>query len=122
MITVTAQAAEQIKQAAQQGGMEGMVLRLAARPTAEGGFEYGMGFDEAGDNDLAFVCEGIDVVFEPQYGPLLNGTVIDFVELEPGEFHFIFMNPNDPNYQPPGGGCGSSGGGGCGCGSGGCSS
>ena len=33
--------------------------------------------------------------------PLLEGTTIDYVELEPGEFQFIFMNPNDANYSPP---------------------
>jgi len=32
--------------------------------------------------------------------PLLTGTVIDYVEIEPGRHEFIFLNPNDPNYQP----------------------
>ncbi|PKM45279.1 MAG: iron-sulfur cluster assembly accessory protein [Gammaproteobacteria bacterium HGW-Gammaproteobacteria-1] len=116
MITVTPEAAKQIQMAAAQGGMEGLSLRLAARPGAHGGLEYGMGFDNSHDEDLSFNCEGVSVVFEPQYGPLLNGTTIDYVEMEPGQFHFIFMNPNDT-----GGGCGSGGGGG-GCGSGGCGS
>ncbi len=117
MITVTPEAAKQIQMAASQGGMEGLALRLAARPSAQGGLEYGMGFDDAHDDDLSFTCEGLNVVFEPQYGPLLTGTTIDYVELEPGQFHFIFMNPNDTG----GGGCGSGGGGG-GCSSGGCGS
>jgi iron-sulfur cluster assembly protein len=26
---------------------------------------------------------------------------MDYVELEPGSWQFIFMNPNDPNYKPP---------------------
>lgn len=134
MITVTAEAAKQIRLAAEQGGMEGLVLRLAARPTEAGGLEYGMGFDEVRDDDLTVTSEGVEVVFEPQYGPLLTGSVIDFVEIEPGQFHFIFMNPNDPNYRPADGcGCGSGGGcggdsdsdnnsgGGCGCSGGGCS-
>lgn len=118
MITVTPDAAKQIVSAAEQGGSQGMALRLAARPTAEGGLEYGMGFDEVREEDLTFTSEGIELVLEPQYGPLLKGTVIDFVELEPGQFHFIFMNPNDTNCTPPG----ENQGGGCGCGSGGCSS
>ena len=75
-------------------------------------------FDEVREEDLTFTSEGIELVLEPQYGPLLKGTVIDFVELEPGQFHFIFMNPNDTNCTPPG----ENQGGGCGCGSGGCSS
>lgn len=119
MITLTPQAAEQIRNAAQQSETENLSLRLAARQNPDGSMEYGMGFDETSENDLSFECEGIEVVFDAQYGPLLSGTVIDFVELEPGQYHFIFMNPNDANYSPgsDGGGCGSSGGcgGGCSC-------
>ena len=117
MITVPTEAAKQIRLAAEQSNVETLALRLAARPTESGGLEYGMGFDEPHDDDLSITTEGIEVVLEPQCGPLLTGTVIDFVEIEPGQFHFIFMNPNDPNYAPAGGGgCGSSNGGGCGCG------
>ena len=32
---------------------------------------------------------------------MLRGATLDFVELEPGDFQFIFLNPNDPNYVPP---------------------
>lgn len=115
MITVTPEAARQILQTASQGGMENMALRLAARPGPSGALEYGMGFDDAQEEDLSFDCEGVQVVLEAQYGPLLKGTTIDYVELEPGQFHFIFMNPNDA-------GCSSASNGGCssgGCGSGG---
>ncbi|MFA5627699.1 MAG: iron-sulfur cluster assembly accessory protein [Thiohalomonadaceae bacterium] len=115
MIKVTPEAAKQILLSATQNNMDNMALRLAARPTMQGSLEYGMGFDDPQDDDLSFTCEGIHVVMEAQYGPQLQGTTIDFVELEPGQFHFIFMNPNDP-------GCSSGGGGGCssgGCGSGG---
>ena len=37
--------------------------------------------------------------------------VLDYVEFEPGDFRFIFINPNDAS--PPAGTCG----GGCSCGS-----
>ena len=48
---------------------------------------------------------------------LLVGATLDFVELQPGEFQFVFINPNDP--PPIMGGCGGGSGGGCGsCGSG----
>jgi iron-sulfur cluster assembly protein len=33
--------------------------------------------------------------------PLLSGMTLDFVEIEPGSFQFIFMNPNDPEFTPP---------------------
>lgn len=115
MITLTPTAIEQVKASAAQSGAEGMALRLAAKKNPDGTMEYGMGFDEPTDDDLAFKFEDVEVVIGGEYGPLLNGTTIDYVELEPGQFHFIFMNPNDANYQPQGENSG-------GCGSGGCSS
>ncbi len=27
---------------------------------------------------------------------------MDYVELEAGTYNFIFLNPNDANYSPPG--------------------
>jgi iron-sulfur cluster assembly protein len=32
---------------------------------------------------------------------LLNDAVLDYVQLDDGKYEFIFLNPNDPNYQPP---------------------
>jgi iron-sulfur cluster assembly protein len=26
---------------------------------------------------------------------------MDYVEIEPGQFRFIFLNPKDPHYTPP---------------------
>lgn len=120
MITLTPAAIEQVHTSAQQSGITDAVLRLAAKQNPDGTMHYGMGFDEAKDDDLAFKFKDITVVFAGEYGPLLNGATIDYVELEPGQYHFIFLNPNDSNYTPPGsesssgGGCGSGGcGGGC---------
>ena len=101
MITVTQRAAEQIKKSAEEGGMQDLALRLAVREADDGSFEYGMGFDETKDDDMAFTSEGVELIIAPQYGPMFKGTVIDFVEYEAGDFRFIFMNPNDPNYEPP---------------------
>jgi len=101
MIKVTKPAAEQIIASAKEGGTEQLALRLAVKKQADGSFDYGMGFDEVKENDLTYNCEGIEVVFQPEYGPMLSGAVLDYVEMEPGEHRFIFMNPNDPNYEPP---------------------
>jgi iron-sulfur cluster assembly protein len=124
MITVTPEAARQVISAAEQGQMTHLSLRLAARRAADGSIEYGMGFDEANEDDLSFACEGIEVIMAPQFEALLNGATLDYVELNPGDSHFIFQNPNDAHYVPPGeGSCGSgSSGSGSGCGSGGCGS
>jgi iron-sulfur cluster assembly protein len=115
MITLTEKAIEQVKAAAEQSEAAGLALRLAAKKKPDGTMEYGMGFDEPKDDDLAFRFGDVEVVFGGEYGPLLNGATIDYVELEPGQWHFIFLNPNDANYQPSGGNDG-------GCSSGGCSS
>lgn len=102
MITITANAARQIRHSAKQGHMEGMPLRLAAKRNPDGSLHYGMGFDDsAKEEDLHFQSEGIDVVVSPVSLELLSGLVVDFVELEPGTHEFIFLNPNDPDYRAP---------------------
>jgi iron-sulfur cluster assembly protein len=62
---------------------------------------YAMGFDESSMEDELIRSGGVTVVIAPKEKALLQGTVLDYVELEPGDFKFIFMNPNDPNYVPP---------------------
>ncbi|MGD2084149.1 MAG: iron-sulfur cluster assembly accessory protein [Chromatiales bacterium] len=101
MFRVTPAAAEQVRSAAAQGGAEGMALRLAAARQNDGSFEYQMGFDAPREEDIRLNSEGVEVVMEPEYVPLLDETVLDYVELEQGEFQFIFLNPKDPSYQPP---------------------
>jgi iron-sulfur cluster assembly protein len=101
MITLTPQAAEQVRIAARQAGTEGMALRIAGRTNPDGTIAYGMGFDEAHDDDVRFTSEGVDVIVAVEHSRVLKGTVLDYVELEPGDFRFIFMNSNDANYAPP---------------------
>ena len=82
--------------------MEGLALRVAAVRRPDQSLHYAMGFDDSQlDGDQVFQSEGIDVVVAASSYPLLSGMTIDFVELEPGQPSFIFLNPNDPNYQPP---------------------
>ncbi len=100
MITLTDKAIEQVKKAAEQSEATGLALRLAAKRNSDGSMEYGMGFDDATDDDMVFRFGDVEVVMNGEYGPLLKGTTIDFVEIEPDQWHFIFMNPNDANYQP----------------------
>jgi len=101
MLTLTVAAAAQVQAAAQQGGAQGLALRLAARRQPDGTFDYRIGFDEATEDDIRIKCGGIDVVMTPEQVPLLNQATMDYVELAPGQFHFIFLNPQDPSYQPP---------------------
>lgn len=101
MFKLTPNAAEQVTKAARQGGTEGLSLRLAASRKPDGSFDYRMGFDEPGEDDIRFTSEGIDLLMAPEDVPLLDATVMDFVTLDDGNQHFIFMNPKDPNYKPP---------------------
>lgn len=119
MIQVTSIASQQIQNAAQQAGAQGMALRVAARRDFDGSIQYGMGFDEQGEGDFMLEADGVQVLVAVDSQALLNGATLDFVELSPGNMQFVFINPNDTG----GSSCGSSGGGGgCGSGGGGCGS
>lgn len=100
MITVTPEAARHIKHSAKQGNTQGMALRIAATRNEDGSLHYGLGFDDTSrEGDQIFKSEDIDIVVAPSSIDLLRGTVIDYVELEPGKFEIIFINPNDPAQQ-----------------------
>lgn len=101
MFTVTRAAAEQIRRSAKESNLAGLPLRIAVRRKEDGSLDYGMGFDEAAEEDLSVESEGVNVVIGPAFAEMLQDTTLDYVELEPGEFQFIFLNPNDPNYSPP---------------------
>ncbi len=101
MITLTAQAAEQVLGSAQQSDVKDVYLRLAARLDGNGTIEYGMGFDDRSDGDLVAVSHGVNVLISPGSAELLTGATLDFVEINPGESQFIFINPNDPSHRAP---------------------
>ncbi|MGZ8203701.1 MAG: HesB/IscA family protein [Burkholderiales bacterium] len=102
MIIITPQAAEQIKKSAQQAGLAEASLRLAARLGDKGSIEYGMGFDDKATDDMQVVASEITLLVSPGSVELLTGATLDYVEINPGEPRFIFINPNDPAHKPPG--------------------
>lgn len=99
--SVTRAAAAQIRHSMEAGDADGMGLRIAARTTTEGGLDYRMGFDERAPGDMVVVTAGVEVLVADTDLEVLRGTVLDYVELEPGSHSFIFINPNDPNHTPP---------------------
>jgi iron-sulfur cluster assembly protein len=102
MITVTPAAAEQIRLSARQGRMNDLPMRIAATRNPDGSIHYGMGFDDNQlEGDIHVTSEGIDLVVSGSSMLLLSGMTLDFVEIEPDSFQFIFMNPNDPDFTPP---------------------
>ena len=120
MFTLTSAAARQIQQAASASETQDMALRIAAKVDADGSMQYGMGFDDPKDEDMKLDLEGVAVVIADEYQGLLDDIVLDYVELEPGEFNFIFVNGRQSQGAPEQTSPGSCGGGGCsggGCGS-----
>lgn len=101
MFKVTKAAAEQIRDQATQGDMEELALRIVPAQAADGSIEYTIGFDEVRVEDTLINSAGVDIVFSSGDKELLNGTTLDYVEIEPGHKRLIFLNPNDPNYRPP---------------------
>ena len=110
MFKLTPAAAEQPLRAAEVQGDEPCV-RIAAKIDDDGERVYGMGFDEERDSDLVLDCEGVQILISPRSQQLLDATTLDFVELKPGEFQFMFINSAAPTCAPPAGGCGGCGGG-----------
>ncbi|WXU00293.1 MAG: hypothetical protein Ctma_1006 [Catillopecten margaritatus gill symbiont] len=101
MITITKRAAEEIGLSTQNPDTQGLQMRFAIDKTDEG-FQYLMGFDEFSDGDIHLESNGIEYVIAYAQKDLLEGTVVDFDEIDTeGGYGFIFMNPNDPNYEPP---------------------
>lgn len=99
MISITPEAAEHIRTSAQQGESKDMRLRVAVTTLENGNFHYALGFDDAArESDQHFQSEGVDIVVAAQSVEMLNGTIIDYVELD-GVMEIIFINPNDPAQQ-----------------------
>jgi len=120
MFTLTTTAAQQIQQAAASSGAQEMALRIAAKIDPDGSKQYGMGFDDPTEEDMKLDLKGVAVVIAGESQVLLADTVLDYVELNPGEFNFIFIDARDfqDEVEPaPSGGCGSGA-----CATGGCAS
>jgi iron-sulfur cluster assembly protein len=116
MIDIRPAAAEQIKTALSSQSEPGLVLRVAARRGDDGGTEYGMGFDERREQDEEIVTDaGITLLVSPPSLETIAGTVIDYVEIEPGDLRFVFYRADEtPADETP------AAQGGCSCGKGGC--
>jgi len=60
-----------------------------------------MGFDEQAEGDAKVVSNGVMILVSPGSIELLTGATLDYVEINPGEWRFIFANPNDPSHKAP---------------------
>ena len=102
MITLTAAALKQMEHSAELGNMQQVPLRIAIAEQGDGSFHYAMGFDEQRlPGDVFINVEDVSLVVSKNSQGLADSMTIDYVELEPGKFDFIFLNPNDPTYVAP---------------------
>ena len=101
MFRVSKEAVAELKKSMTHHDFDDMPLRIAAQKNTEGEIEYQMGFDEAGPGDTMIGCRGIDVIIANQHKSILQGTKLDYVEMDDGKKHFIFLNPNDPSFVEP---------------------
>ncbi|MDK9702641.1 MAG: iron-sulfur cluster assembly accessory protein [Sulfuritalea sp.] len=108
MFTLTPTAAEQIVRAAAEQPDRQRMLRVAAKHDEDDGeLVYGMGFDEEREDDLTLDAHGVTILISPLSQPLLENTTLDFSEVQPGEFQFIFRGGcTAPASKQGCGGCG----------------
>jgi iron-sulfur cluster assembly protein len=104
MFTLTPLAAEEISRAAASEPDGQPMLRVAAKIDEDDGeLVYGMGFDDEREDDLVIDGPGVAVLISPRSLPLLENTTLDFAEVQPGEFQFIFRA--GCTTPPTSGGC-----------------
>ena len=60
-----------------------------------------MGIDEKSEGDMQVAANGISILVSAGSVELLSGATLDYVEINPGEPRFIFINPNDPSHKAP---------------------
>ncbi len=102
MITVTESALDFIRRSAEQGDIEAeMGLRIAIKEASDGGYDYGIGFDEQREQDLDFDFSGVKIFINEQFRDYLEDATLDYVQLDEGEMSLIVLNPNDPTFVPP---------------------
>jgi iron-sulfur cluster assembly protein len=96
VLSLTARAAAQVLAQAAAAGGEEACLRIAAREEAGGEIVFGLGFDEPRSGDAQVESEGVTLLVAPASQELLDGVVIDWVEVEPGAYRFVFARADAP--------------------------
>ena len=92
-ITLTDAAAERVRNYLENRG-SGLGLRLGVKKTGCSGFAYVVNYaDKINKDDLVFTDQGISIVVDRSSLPLIDGTVVDFVQSGLNQA-FQFRNPN----------------------------
>jgi Fe-S cluster assembly iron-binding protein IscA len=91
---------------AHSANAEGMFLRVTGRLDETGAILHGMGFDELRPDDLQIETQGVRIVMTRAQEKLLDGVILDYVQLGTGHMRFVFVNPNDDGCVNSLGSCG----------------
>lgn len=92
LVTITPAALAQLRVALASADEPDLALRAAARRTEEGGIEFGMGLDEPREHDdVIEIDDTVTVLVSVASRDLMAGTEIDYVEVAPGDFRFVFQ-------------------------------
>ena len=92
MITVTANAAAEVKRLLEKQGKPGLGLRVGVQGGGCSGFSYKLGFEQERAGDHIRDIEGVKVFVDPKSDIYLDGTTLDFVDGLEGR-GFKFLNP-----------------------------
>lgn len=92
-ITLTENAANEIKMLAKEDAEKGQHLRLGVEEGGCSGHEYAMGFDFLQEGDIQVETLGIKIIIDPTSFEHLKGIEIDFDDGIDGK-GFSFDNPN----------------------------
>lgn len=112
MLTITAQAAEKLKEALEQEGVPDWGLRLVAQAGGCNccGPSYGLFPEEEGQpEDTVITQGGVRLFVDPASMALLEGATIDFIDHPQYGQGFTIENPNFNVDQEDEGGCGCQG-------------
>ena len=102
-ITLTENAVKHVQNFLAKRG-KGIGLRVGVRTSGCSGMAYKLEFvDEAGEDDVMFVCDGVTVLVDPKSLIYVNGMVLDYTREGLNE-GFKFNNPNGKSEC----GCGES--------------
>jgi len=91
-ITITEEAAENIRKIAKENNFKDRALRIVVFPGGCSGMQYGLDFaKEKEDNEIEFEQQGIKIYIDKNNLDFIQGLRIDFLKDKNG---FKFDNPN----------------------------
>ncbi|MFM2121183.1 MAG: hypothetical protein RL722_2651 [Pseudomonadota bacterium] len=100
MLMLTPRATQLVLEAAQRSGAAGQALRVAAVLEDEGGFRYGLGFDEQREADEVLTFGELTVLVGAPSRSWLDGVELDVQDGPDGQAEFVFRRPDDGATHP----------------------